>query len=111
MALFASALASFSLMVSGIGIIKDLDEPDRATEDMRVAAKHSGMPGLAPEVDLQEICHLSRLTAEERKLKKPSWAWQEEQKTFRLRVWLVEGSGSGRLWRSVEPCSNEDNEN
>ena len=68
------SLGPFSSMVSGIGVTKDLDEPDRATVEMRVAAKHSGMPGTAPEVDLHKTCHLSRVMADVRKLKKPSWA-------------------------------------
>jgi hypothetical protein len=57
--------------------------------EMRVAARHSGTLGAAREEDLQEICHLSSVTAEARKLKKPSWAWQEEQKAFKCRVWVA----------------------
>ena len=68
-----------------MGVISDLEEPDREMVEMRVAARHSGMPGTAPEVDWEEICHLSRVTAEVRRLKKPSWDWQEEQNTFKLR--------------------------
>ena len=74
MALRTLSLGPFSSMVSGIGVTKDFDEPDRATVEMRVAARHSGMPGTAPEVDLHKICHLSRVMADVRKLKNPSWA-------------------------------------
>ncbi len=68
------SLSPFSSMVSGIGVTNDLDEPDRATVEMRVAVRHSGIPGVAPEEELHKICHLSRVMADVRKLKKPSWA-------------------------------------
>lgn len=68
----APASPSLSLMVSGIGVIRDLEDPERAMVEMRVAAKHSWMPGTASEMDLQAICHLSSVTAAVRKLKKPS---------------------------------------
>src|SRR5689334_19861888 len=68
------ACPSLSPMVSSIGIIRDLEDPDRAMVEMRVAAKHSWTPGTTPEMDLQAICHLSSVIAEVRKLKKPSWA-------------------------------------
>lgn len=92
-------------MFSFIGVIKDLEEPDRDMVEIRVAARHSGRPGAALMEDLQVTCHLSRVTAAVLKLKKPSCSWQEEQNTFRLRVWAVVGSVSGRLCLSVEPCS------
>lgn len=72
--------------MSLIGITRDLEDPDLEMVEIRVAARHSGMSGAAPDVELQEICHLSSVTAEVRKLKKPSWVWQEGQKRFRLRV-------------------------
>ena len=84
----ASRVASWlaSCVVSGIGIIRDLEEPERDMVEMRVAARHSGMSGAAvPMEDSQETCHLSRVTAEVLKWKKPSCARQEEQKAFRLR--------------------------
>jgi hypothetical protein len=68
------------------GVIRDLEDPDRDMVEMRVAARHSGMAGAAAEADLQDIRHLSRVTAEVRKLKNPRCARQEEQKTFRLGV-------------------------
>jgi hypothetical protein len=67
-----SPLAWLAWIVSGIGVIRDLEEPDRAMVEMRVAARHSGTLGTARDEDLQEICHLSNVTAEARKLKKPS---------------------------------------
>jgi hypothetical protein len=94
-----------------MGVIKDLDEPDLEMVEIKVAARHSGMPGTAAEADLQETCHLSSLTAEVRKLKNPSWRWQEEQKTFRLRGWFGAESASARLCLSVAPWSEVDNEN
>lgn len=54
------------------GVMSDLEEPDRDIVAVRVAARHSGMPGAAPEADLHETCHLSRVTAAVRKWKKPS---------------------------------------
>ena len=88
-----------------------MEEPDLEMVETRVAARHSGMPGTAAEADLQETCHLSSLAAEVRKLKKPNWIWQEEQKTFRLRVWFVVESVNARLGLSAAPWSGVDNEN
>lgn len=86
-------------------VIKDFEEPDREIVEISVAARHSGMPGEAEEMELQETCHLSRVTAELRKLKKPSWVWQVEQKTFRLRGSFDESASKGRLCLSTEPWS------
>jgi hypothetical protein len=68
------------------GVIRDLEDPDRDIVEIRVAARHSGMAGAADEADLQDTCHLSKVTADVRKLKNPRCARQEEQKTFRLGV-------------------------
>lgn len=102
-----AALPFTSWMVSLIGVIRDLEDPDREMVEMRVAARHSGMLGAAPEAGVQETCHLSRVTAEVRKLKKPSCPRQEEQKTFRLRRGAAVSSegANGRLCLSAEPQS------
>jgi hypothetical protein len=78
------------------GVIRDLEDPDRDMVETRVAARHSGMAGAPAEADLQDICHLSSVTAEVRKLKNPSWVRQEEQKTFKLRAWFVASSANRR---------------
>ena len=83
------------------GVITDFEDPDRDMVEISVAARHSGMPGAASEADLQDICHLSRVTAEVRKLKKPSCVRQEEQKTFRLGAWFVVSSTNKRLCLSA----------
>lgn len=104
--------AWFSWAAPFRGVIRDLEDPDRDMVEMRVAARHSGMAGAAAEADLQEICHLSRVTAEVRKLKNPSCVRQEEQKTFRLRAaWLVVSSTNRRLCLSTAPWSKVDREN
>jgi len=72
-------------MVSRIGVINDLDEPERAMVEIIVAARHSGILGKTPEVDFKETCHLSKVTAAVRKLKNPRCSRQEEQNTFKLR--------------------------
>lgn len=65
--------------------MSDLDDPDRAMVEMRVAARHSGIPGTVPDFVSHDTCHLRRVTAAVLKLKKPSCVWQDEQKTLRLR--------------------------
>lgn len=91
-----------------MGVISDLDEPERAMVEMSVVARHSGMVGTTPEVEGQETCHLRRVTAEVRKLKKPRWAWQGVQKTLRLWGWV---GVEGRVWVEDEPCAYVDWEN
>jgi len=69
---------------SGMGNTKDLDDPDRAVVDMSVAARHSDIPGMMLETEPQDSCHFNSVTADVLKLKKPSWARHDEQKTLRL---------------------------
>lgn len=103
MAVWSWALLA-AWVFSLIGVIRDLEEPDRDMVEMRVAARHSGMPAAAARADLQVICHLNRVTAEVLELKKPSCPWQDEQKTLSLWLGVLVESVNGRLCLSVEPC-------
>lgn len=85
-ALFGSVFPSAPEADPSKGVIRDLEDPDLAIVAMRVAARHSGILGAVPEADLQETCHLSKVTAEVRKLKNPSCALQDVQNMFRLRI-------------------------
>jgi len=59
------------VIVSGMGMIKDLADPDRAFVEIRVAERHCEIPGMVPKLDLQRTCHFRSVTAAVLKLKKP----------------------------------------
>ncbi len=86
--------------------MSDFDEPDLEMVDIRVAARHSGIPGSVPDADLQNTCHLSSVTASVLKLKKPSCVRHEEQKTLRFR-----GGVSIKSWLADDPWSKPEREN
>lgn len=60
-----------SAAVSGMGMIRDLADPDRSFVAIRVAERHCEIPGIVPRLDLQRTCHFRRVTAPVLKPKKP----------------------------------------
>ena len=88
-----------------------MEDPERAIVAIKVAARHSEMPGIAPDIELQESFHFKSVTDEVLKLKKPNCASQAEQKTFRLLSWRPELSVLGRFCLLADPRSKVEREN
>lgn len=95
-------------IVSGMAMIKDLADPDRAFVEIRVAERHCEIPGMVPRLDLQTTCHFRSVTAAVLKLKKPICAWHEEQKIFKL---LIPEGIPVRFCLFRNPSSKVDGEN